>query len=75
VAAHVHHTTVDERVDDGVVRVNLTRADERVTVPGPTVPTSRVSTTPSVGVSGGKGVLPLNTTRDFVVKAVSGPLG
>lgn len=65
----VHHTTIDERVDVGVVRVNLAGTDERVTVPGLTVASSRVSTAPSVG-----GILSLNTAREVVLEAVSGPL-
>ena len=48
--APTHHTTFDERVDIGVVRVNLTSTDERVTVPCLAVASSGVSTTSSVGV-------------------------
>lgn len=75
VIAHVHHATVDERVGGGVVRINLTRTDERITVPGLTVPSPRVSTTSSVGVGRRERVLSLNAMREFIVNPTSGPLG
>ena len=74
VIAHVYRAAVNERVDVGVARVNLTRTDERVTVPGLAVASSGVSTTFSVGVGRREGVLSLNMMREFGVSAVSGPL-
>jgi len=67
VIATVHHVTVNAWVDVGVVWVDLTGADERVTVPRLTVASSRVPTTSSVRVSSRDGVLSLNTTWKVVV--------
>ena len=74
VVAHVYRAAVNERVDVGVARVNLTRADERVTVPGLAVASSGVSTTFRVRVGRREGVLSLNMVRELGVSAVSGPL-
>jgi len=68
--ARVH----DEWVDV-VVRVDLTGTNERITVPGLAVASSRVSTTSSVGVGRREGVLSLNSLRNVVVKVASGSLG
>ena len=70
-----HHVPVDARVHIGVVRVNLTSTDERVTVPGLTVAPSGVPTASSVGVGRRDGVLSLKTMRELVVSAVSGLSG
>ena len=72
VIGRVHHISVDARVHIGVVRVNLTSTDERVTVPGLTVASSRVSTASSIGVRRRDGVLSLKSMRELVVCAVSG---
>jgi len=73
--APVRHVKVDARVDVGRVLVDVIRADERVTVPGLTVASSRVSATSSVGVGRRDGVLSLKSMRELVVNAVSGLLG
>ena len=75
VIAPVHHVTVNAWVDVGVIRVDLTGADERVTVPGLTVASSRVPTSSSVRVSSRDGVLSLNTVWELVVDPESGLLG
>lgn len=74
VIAHVYRAAFNERVDVGVARVNLTRTDERVTVPSLAVASSGISTTFGVRVGRREGVLSLDTVRELGVSAVSGPL-
>ena len=75
VIAPVHHVTVDAWVDVGVVRVDLTGAEERVTVPGLAVASSGVSASPSLGVCRRDGILSVKAMWELVVSAKSGLLG
>lgn len=72
VVAPVHHVMINAWVDVGVVRVDLTSADKRVTIPGLTIPPPRVATTSGVRVSSRDGVFPLNATWEIVVNSESG---